>query len=141
MGKAVASSDIYALGATLIHLITGTQPAELPQKNSRIQFSDRVSLSPDLISWIQKATEIAIEKRFSSAKQAKAALISRKANYNKASRVSVSSKLSKPSKTRIQVKQLSEHKWDIHIPLHSKSFWEQYYVINSINLTVLIASG
>ena len=67
-GRAVASSDIYALGATLIHLITGTQPAELPQKNSRIQFSDRVSLSPDLISWIQKATEIAIEKRFSSAK-------------------------------------------------------------------------
>jgi Serine/threonine protein kinase len=29
---AVAASDLYALGATLIHLLTNTYPADLPQK-------------------------------------------------------------------------------------------------------------
>jgi len=48
-GRAVPSSDLYALGATLIHLLTGTAPADLPQKDSRIQFSDRISLAPSFV--------------------------------------------------------------------------------------------
>jgi serine/threonine protein kinase len=73
-GRAVPASDLYALGATLIHLLTGIAPADLPQKDSRIQFSDRITLNPNFISWIAQLTEIAIEKRFSNAKQALQAL-------------------------------------------------------------------
>ena len=73
-GRAVVASDLYALGATLIHLLTGVTPADLPQKDSRIQFSDRVSVSPSLVSWIEKMTEIGLEKRFSEARDALAAL-------------------------------------------------------------------
>jgi serine/threonine protein kinase len=73
-GRAVAASDLYALGATLIHLLTGVTPADLPQKDSRIQFSDRVSVNPSLVSWIEKMTEIALEKRFSTARKALAGL-------------------------------------------------------------------
>ncbi|HEY9297415.1 MAG TPA: serine/threonine protein kinase, partial [Phormidium sp.] len=73
-GRAVEASDLYALGATLIHLLTGVTPADLPQKDSRIQFSDRVSVSPSLVSWIEKMTEIGLEKRFSEAREALAAL-------------------------------------------------------------------
>ncbi len=73
-GRAVPASDLYALGATLIHLLTGIAPADLPQKDSRIQFSDRITLNPSFVAWIEQLTEIAIEKRFSNAKQALQAL-------------------------------------------------------------------
>jgi serine/threonine protein kinase len=51
-GKAVPASDLYALGATLIHLLTGTAPADLPQSNLRIQFRDKVSLNPGFLRYI-----------------------------------------------------------------------------------------
>ena len=73
-GKAVPASDLYALGATLIHLLTGTSPADLPQSNLRIQFCDRISIQPSFLNWIQCLTEPDLERRFSSANQALEAL-------------------------------------------------------------------
>ncbi len=73
-GKAIPASDLYALGATLIHLLTGITPAELPQHNLQLQFADLVNCSPSLVSWLQKMTEPALEKRFGCARQALAAL-------------------------------------------------------------------
>ncbi|NEP02519.1 MAG: hypothetical protein F6K58_28500 [Symploca sp. SIO2E9] len=75
-GRAVAASDLYALGATLIHLLTGTTPAELPQQNLRIRFQEQVSLSPGMVSWIEKLTEPAPEQRFKTAAEALSALTS-----------------------------------------------------------------
>ncbi|WP_026082645.1 serine/threonine protein kinase [Mastigocladopsis repens] len=69
-GRAVAASDLYALGASLIHLLTGVSPSDLPQRDLRIQFTDRVSLSPSFVSWLQKMTEPAPEQRFTTAHQA-----------------------------------------------------------------------
>ena len=75
-GRAVPASDLHALGATLIHLLTGTPPADLPQDDLRIQFSDKVTLSPSFVSWIEKLTEPSLKRRFSTAKQALTALTS-----------------------------------------------------------------
>jgi serine/threonine protein kinase len=101
-GRAVPASDLYALGATLIHLLTGVTPADLPQKDSRIQFSDRVSVSPSLVSWIEKMTEIGLEKRFSEARDALAALKS--GNIPGANRQNETvRKIGKPRHTDIQV--------------------------------------
>lgn len=69
-GKAVPASDLYALGATLIHLATGTAPADLPQRQMRVLFSDRVSLNSTLVRWIEALTEPELEQRYSSATQA-----------------------------------------------------------------------
>ena len=69
-GRTVAASDLYALGATLIHLLTGISPADLPQENMQMQFADRVKVSPSLVSWLQELTEPALERRFPSAREA-----------------------------------------------------------------------
>ncbi|HEY9637418.1 MAG TPA: serine/threonine-protein kinase [Coleofasciculaceae cyanobacterium] len=73
-GRAVPASDLYALGATLIHLLTGISPADLPQRNLRICFQDRVSLTPRFVRWIEKLTEPAPEQRFQNASSALSAL-------------------------------------------------------------------
>jgi len=75
-GRVAPASDLYALGATLIHLLTGIAPADLPQRNLQIQFSDLVCSSPSMVRWLQQLTEPALERRFSSARLALEALLS-----------------------------------------------------------------
>jgi serine/threonine protein kinase len=72
-GKAVPASDLYALGATLIHLLTGISPVYLTQQ-MQIQFADKVILSPGFNYWLEKLTAPAVEKRFNSAREALKAL-------------------------------------------------------------------
>ncbi len=76
-GRAVPASDLYALGATLIHLLTGTSPVDLPQKNYQIQFSDKVNINPSFATWISKITEMDLEKRFKNAREALTSLDSK----------------------------------------------------------------
>ncbi|MEC4893222.1 MAG: type IV pilin-like G/H family protein [Oscillatoria sp. PMC 1051.18] len=73
-GKAVPASDLYALGATVIHLLTGTSPADLPQRQMRIDFSSKVELNPDFNYWLEQLIQPAPERRFATAKQALTAL-------------------------------------------------------------------
>ncbi|MFB2935724.1 serine/threonine protein kinase [Aerosakkonemataceae cyanobacterium BLCC-F154] len=68
-GKAVPASDLYALGATLIHLLTGVSPADLSEQ-MQIQFSDKVQLNPSFTHWLEKLTAPAAEMRFNSAREA-----------------------------------------------------------------------
>ena len=82
-GRAVAASDLYALGATLIHLLTGTAPTDLPQRQMRIQFADRINLNVDFAQWLAQLTEPASERRYSTAKQA---LLALQASQGKSSR-------------------------------------------------------
>lgn len=60
-GRAVPASDLYALGASLIHLLTGISPAELPQQDLQLQFSHIANLSPGFVKWLQKMTQPAPE--------------------------------------------------------------------------------
>lgn len=73
-GKAIPNSDLYALGATLIHLLTGIAPSELPQRQMQIEFKDKVKLNPNFANWLEKLTQPASERRFNSAREALEAL-------------------------------------------------------------------
>ncbi|MBH8564237.1 serine/threonine protein kinase [Nostoc sp. CENA67] len=73
-GRTVVASDLYSLGATLIYLVTGIHPADLPQKDFRIQFEHLTNLSPSLTNWLKWMTEPSLEKRLSSATEALTAL-------------------------------------------------------------------
>jgi serine/threonine protein kinase len=70
-GRATPGSDLYSLGATLIYLVTGQHPADLPQKNLRIEFEPATyNLSSALRQWLQKMVEPSLEERFAAVQQA-----------------------------------------------------------------------
>jgi serine/threonine protein kinase len=114
-GRAVPASDLYALGATLIHLLTGTSPADLPQHRMRIQFSDRVSVDRSLIDWLEELSHPDVDRRFQSAQQAKEALLlsqsSTRFGINKMP-------IERPRNTPIKLQKTKEH-LEIIIPRHS----------------------
>lgn len=81
-GKAVPTSDLYALSATLVHLLTGVSPAKLPQKRMRIQFRENaegqlkggVTIAPPFAAWLDILLDPAADRRISSARKALEAL-------------------------------------------------------------------
>ncbi len=143
-GRAVPASDLYALGGTLIHLLTGMTPADLPQKDARIQFSDRVSVNPILVSWIEKMTEIGLEKRFSKARDALAALKSGNIQWAD-DRIADVRKICKPRRCRIEMsKSATELKIKIPSTLVRRPFLSAFLGITTlvpVVLSVLSFSG
>ena len=74
-GRACPQSDLYALGATLVHLLTHVHPSKLPQKRLKLQWRDKApGLHPPLADFIDKLIEPIVEDRYQSATAARAAL-------------------------------------------------------------------
>ena len=69
-GSAVPASDLYSLGATLIHCCTGTHPADLPQTNLQIKFKQATNLSIDFTNWLELMTQPSLDRRLHSARYA-----------------------------------------------------------------------
>jgi serine/threonine protein kinase len=69
-GRTVPASDLYALGATLIYMVTGSHPADLPEVDGRIQFAQLTNLTPGFRQWLQRMSEPSLNKRLSSAAEA-----------------------------------------------------------------------
>jgi serine/threonine protein kinase len=140
-GRAVAASDLYALGATLIHLLTGTAPADLPQKEGRVYFRDslrdsfasRVSLDSHFIPWIEQMTEIVLEKRFSTAKQAMKSLLSGHIHLSPTAPIQRIRKTHKPSGSLIQINKSAE-KLAIKIPAPGLRKLTQYSGLGAVFL-------
>lgn len=128
-GRAVPASDLYALGATLIHLLTGVSPADLPQRNLRIQWRDQVTISLPFANWIDQLIHPAIEERFTSAREAKAAL---QTQQNALLSSFSSLKVERPRDTIIKLKK-SPQRLEIVIPKADAFRW-------SSRLTLVMAT-
>ncbi|MCX7595694.1 MAG: serine/threonine protein kinase [Fischerella sp.] len=123
-GRAVPASDLYALGATLIHLLTGMSPADLPNRDARIQFADLVSVDLGFVNWIGKLTEPNVAERLSTAREALKALKNKNA-------LSPPIANHKPTGSQIQIKK-SANRLEINIPRRGSKAFRLFYVIGLI---------
>jgi serine/threonine protein kinase len=69
-GQAVPATDLYGLGATILHLLTHRSPAEIPQDGLRLNFRDRLQVSNSFADWLERMLEPDVGSRFSSSTKA-----------------------------------------------------------------------
>lgn len=74
-GQAVLSTDLYGLGTTLLFLLTGQSPADLPQRQLKINFKSAIQLSKYYADWLERMIEPVSDTRFNFAQQALDALL------------------------------------------------------------------
>lgn len=124
-GRATPASDLYALGATLIHLLTGIAPADLPQHDARLQFAHLLRINPGFARWLQALIEPNQSQRLSHARQALAALEANECAIAPAASL-------KPTNSRIQVKKTPQ-RLEILIP----NTWRKF--ISPLGLLAIIS--
>jgi serine/threonine protein kinase len=70
MGAAVPASDVFALGATMIHALTHCHPADLPRRGLRLVFADRLGCSRSMVAILERMVEPDLADRYASASDA-----------------------------------------------------------------------
>lgn len=78
-GQAEPTTDLYGLAATLVFLITGHSPSDLPTKRLKVEFRGHANVSAPFAAWLDRMLEPAPEDRFPSAQLALDALQNRTA--------------------------------------------------------------
>jgi serine/threonine protein kinase len=93
-GKTTAASDLYSLGMTIIYILTGSHPFELPEVNGQVKFT--AEINNQFRRWLEKMTQPYLDKRFDSATSAQVALISPDGSYSNFNHL-------KPNNSRIRL--------------------------------------
>lgn len=112
-GHTVPASDLYSLGATLIHLMTRIPPAELPQKSGHLQFKDRVQCSRGFQDWLTQMVSPYQDQRFELATAALSALQS--SDLQPDIKPRINSLIHKPKGSKVELTQ-SATALEIYIP-------------------------
>ena len=109
-GGANLTTDLYGLGTTLLFLLTGEPPDELPLKKLKIDFRSQVKLAGNFANWLDKLIEPYKEERLPSAKAALAVLEGRAQLKDYRSLKEI-----RPAYTSIKIKK-SEQELEITVP-------------------------
>lgn len=141
-GSAVLSTDLYGLGCTLLFLLTGKPPIDLPQKKLKIVFKNVVKLERNFANWIDKLIEPNCDRRFPKAEAALLVLQSKKtlAAYQKEI-------VGKPSYSSLKITRTAEE-LIINIPPPWKRkrvdriyyFWLVWSIISVLNRLAIFVS-
>ena len=75
MGQASPASDLYALGATFLHLVTGRAPREFMGEEGRIRVPSSLPGDPRLAPFLARLLRPSPAERFASAREALQALL------------------------------------------------------------------
>jgi serine/threonine protein kinase len=70
LGRAVPASDIYGLGATLLHLLTGRPPGEMTSSTGEMEIPDHPALKGWFGKWLAQTIQYDISRRFTDGKEA-----------------------------------------------------------------------
>lgn len=116
-GRSKPASDIYSLGATIIYLITGCHPADLPETDLKIEFESHCNISPHFAGWLQKAMNPSLSSRFESASEALAALKNLEISNNSLEQTppKTGARITKPVKARAKLTK-NNHCLEISVP-------------------------
>jgi serine/threonine protein kinase len=79
MGQASPASDLFALGATFLHLITGRAPPQFLGPSGRLEIPADLHCDEPLRSVLSRMLSPAPAERFQSAREVRAALVARPA--------------------------------------------------------------
>ncbi|MGY2709950.1 serine/threonine protein kinase [Thermostichus sp. MS-CIW-28] len=139
-GRTVPASDLYSLGATLIHLLTGQHPADLPQEGARIVFEQAVHLSPPFRDWLRWLTEPLVANRPASARQALEALehLDRRPALIPSDAAAVPTR--QPAGSRIQLHK-SEQTFQVAIPARQTDVLLLLSIVSSITFSAIMLVG
>ena len=74
MGRAEPATDLYALGATVVHLLSRTHPSELDLVRSQLDFEDSVNGTAEFETLVATLLAPSVEDRFRSAERVLAEL-------------------------------------------------------------------
>ena len=72
--RALPASDVYALGATLLYLLSHRGPQDLPRRGAKLAFRGHVNISEGLARILERMVEPAPEDRYASGREVREAL-------------------------------------------------------------------
>jgi serine/threonine protein kinase len=118
--RAVPASDLYSLGATILFLATGREPAGLIDDENRLQFAEISTLSLPFNAWLRNMTEVSLKKRPASAMAALELLKSRKTLSSNLSSIDSAKKLMprqpQPVNCRYALEQIDDSQLFLAVP-------------------------
>jgi eukaryotic-like serine/threonine-protein kinase len=66
-GQAMLATDLYGLGTTLLYLLSGRDPGDLPVQRMKIDFRSQLQVSADFASWLDGLLAPIPEERYRNA--------------------------------------------------------------------------
>ncbi|MCG3192524.1 MAG: Serine/threonine-protein kinase PknD [Thermoanaerobaculia bacterium] len=68
-GRALPASDLYAIGVTLIYLLSHKEPVDFERKGMKIDFLPSINVAPEFGRILEKLVEPHLQDRYSSAEE------------------------------------------------------------------------